>query len=298
MIKILLSNNPDNLKAALSAYSKTATVEAEYGSTVVEGSLVTLAHHGERSDNPPPCRGDNLGIDVDVIGVSHIDLDTLGGIARILNVLKLEDDGEFWEAAAAVDTLGVHKIKDILLGNEDAEAVEAQLNAYWAWSEEHTVHPDREGAVTDVTADVMNGLKFVTSLGKLSTDAPIIKNGQVWAKSKADLAEASFVDEKWGVVVRSAPEFTNHLYTDESACVVAYRGDFKSITISLANPVDGFDCCELMQELFGPDAGGQATIAGTPRDKEYVLMDAVKVAYVVRERLGEMVVGAGTMKGQ
>ena len=32
-----------------------ATVEAEYGNNVVEGTKVTLAHHGPRSNNPAPC---------------------------------------------------------------------------------------------------------------------------------------------------------------------------------------------------------------------------------------------------
>ena len=56
MITVLLSKDPYTLKINLSKYQRTATVEAEYGDIVIEGTVITLAHHVRKyKHNPPPC---------------------------------------------------------------------------------------------------------------------------------------------------------------------------------------------------------------------------------------------------
>ena len=59
-----------------------ATVEAEYGDECLEGTMATLAHHGPRSNNPAPCNTPDVPVlpPFATVVVSHIDLDTLGGI--------------------------------------------------------------------------------------------------------------------------------------------------------------------------------------------------------------------------
>ena len=97
-MKIIMSQRKEELERALKAHRSTVTVEAEYGNSVIEGTILTMAHHGPRADNPAPClawhqagevsypglRGKTDITSVEVVGVSHIDLDTLGGIAAIL----------------------------------------------------------------------------------------------------------------------------------------------------------------------------------------------------------------------
>ena len=73
------------------------TVEAEYGSYVCEGRFYTAAHHQgegpyagrhlpghEGTGRPAPCNDDGITMigEEDVVVVSHIDLDTLGGCLR------------------------------------------------------------------------------------------------------------------------------------------------------------------------------------------------------------------------
>jgi len=155
MTTIIISNNPTNLQSALNEYASTATVEAEYGERVVQGSVLTLAHHGPRSGRPCPCGISNFPkMGIDVIGISHIDLDTLGGILAILG-RKREDGwrGLFWGIATKVDTMGVHKLHEIIedFGGNNPRPLEA-LNAFWAFSEspEGRIYPPRDGSAIEV----------------------------------------------------------------------------------------------------------------------------------------------------
>lgn len=275
--RIFISSDPDNLRAALSGFSRTATVEAEYGDVVVEGTEVTLAHHGPRSDQPCPCLGGNLNIEVDAVGVSHFDLDTLGGVLRILGEKPCEDN--FWLSAAFVDTYGVHKLRQHSLDN-----TLAKLHAFWAWSEANRLSPPRDGAVQDVTEFFAEaGRVLAVLLGNTSFEEyhQLLDAGRAWAAAKAKLEEDSFVIEKGGVILRMADSFTNHLYEHDgqvAKAVVSLNTKTNAITVSLSDPIEGVDCCAFMQRLFGPQAGGHAGIAGTPRDEVFMLHDADRVA--------------------
>jgi hypothetical protein len=62
--------------------------------------------------------------------------------------------------------------------------------------------------------------------------------------------------------------------------VVGYNTQTKAITLSFESDEAraGLSACDIMQELFGPLAGGHAGIAGTPRGEEYTIDDARRVA--------------------
>jgi hypothetical protein len=87
-----------------------------------------------------------------------------------------------------------------------------------------------------------------------------------------------------GVVLRSSDQFVNHLYVWGAhvyrACV-SFNPDAGSITISLAEPVDGVNCCKLVQSWWGPEAGGHPGIAGSPRGQELTWEDAETAAQKV-----------------
>ena len=271
MFHILLSNNPDNLRAK----NPTHTVEAEYGSICVEGTLVTLAHHGERSHNPCPCLGGNIETKEKnvVIGVSHFDLDTLGGVMRILGLKKAQSI--FWEVAAEVDIKGVHKLNQILeelnLSREAEVQCREALDAFWAWSEQNRLFPARDGSVTDVTEFFLEASTVLNKI--LDGDNTLIEEGRVWADKKKELDKSSFVKEENGVVLRRAETFVNHLYR-EGEIVVAFNEKFRSVTVSLADG-NRINCCKLVQKLWGPEAGGHAGIAGSPRGQEMTFEDAI-----------------------
>ena len=271
MTKFLMSSDPHSLRAALSEYDRTATVEAEFGNDLVEGTEVTLAHHGHRAGNPCPCLHDGE-VDVEAIGLSHLDLDAIGGALAILGAKP--EALSFWELAAFVDVSGPHRLAEANASDVDL----ARLHAWWAWSEANRCFPNRDGSVDDVTGYVESAREALHSI--LDGDDDLLRQGREWKAVQDELNQGSFV-EYWkvaGIVVRVAPRFVNHLYTTPDGlhgrCVVAYNTITGSITISMANlDGPGLNCREIVQSLWGAEAGGHAGIAGSPRGMRMRLHD-------------------------
>jgi len=315
-MKIFISNNAVSLSEVLSSFAKTATVEAEFGAECVDGTVATLAHHGQRSSAPCPCLGDNIdggmgGESVDAIGVSHFDLDTIGGVMRILGLKNFdEEEGEslFWRAVAFIDVNGVHKIgefrmkewrracchltlaemdnADYFFGCEWEDAMDS-LNAFWAWSESNRLFAPCDGSVQDVSAFFLEAIRVLALIveGNTLNEEYVALNeaGRAWAKAKHDLESESYVGEFGCIVLRDSEAFVNHLYDSHVnmniKAVVALNSKTGAITVSLADPIPGVSCCFIMQELFGPLAGGHAGIAGTPRGEVYDRNSARGVMY-------------------
>lgn len=299
-MRILISNNPEKLAAALSG-TNSATVEAEYGSTLVKGSILTLAHHGARASRPCPCSLGNMPeMGIEVIGVSHFDLDTLGGVMAIMGRKpeRYDVDRAFWAAAATVDINGVHKLdpNKYFLGES---WILPRLHAFWAWSESNRLFPERDGTVTDVTEFFNDAMGVVEALfyrePKDDSEDPrpelqerqnaLLQSGRDWAEAKAQLDVNSLIETIDGVQLRSSDSFVNHLYGADTRAIVGYSTKFKSITVSVPDAVEGFSCGTFLQGIFGPKAGGHAGIGGTPRGVEYTLSDAREVAVKLAETL-------------
>jgi len=159
-MKIFIANNAE----ALAAVNPHHTVEAEFGDNVVEGSVQTLAHHGPRFNSPAPCatQGVKLGSIDDVIGVSHVDLDTVGGVMSIRgNGYSNRKDGwDFWLLAAFVDVNGPHRVEKFCAAVTDIR----RLQAYWAWARDHRVYAPRDGTVADVTDELLEHCSTVKQL--------------------------------------------------------------------------------------------------------------------------------------
>lgn len=299
MIKILISNNGSSLEEELKKFSCFATVEAEYGDICIEGSLpeLTLAHHGARSKNPPPCIGGVLGdiADIEAIGISHVDLDTLGGIMRLLahgsngwsQVLVKAQRRGFFKVAGSVDVRGPHYLDKILLeefrdDEEHASWIRAEMYAFWAYSEQNRITAPRDGSVADVTSDVRSALDILARI--ISNDIDLLAEGQEWFSKQQDLENESFRFIVGSVIVREADKFVNHLYVHEGEiypAVVAFNSDRKTITVSLAETHDKINCSKVVQELWGLEAGGHECIAGSPRGREMTFGDASALAILL-----------------
>jgi len=295
-----------------------ASVEAEYGSTTIEGSLLTLAHHGANSSNPCPCVGDNFHSIVtqqlETILVSHFDLDTLGGVMRLVGLkdFDMEEDNDiFWRLASFIDLNGPHKISGFFytelkrrgLFTDDSsstyycqcecdEAIEA-LEGFWAWSEANRLNvPGEDVPASDITEHFVRAA-YVASLLIEGDDCndetqSLLAAGKAWKAAKDSLEKESFVLGFDDVILRQSASFVNHLYSHGNCtvkAVVGFNTKFKAVTISLADAIPGFSCAEFAQELWGKEAGGHAGIAGSPRGKEMTLADANAALIVLAERL-------------
>lgn len=257
------------------------TIEAEYGSYVAQGSIYTAAHHqpvgsefaGRHigGSRPAPCNDSKIPVvgDNDVVLISHIDADTLGGLMRASGqyapLFNLEG---FWEFVEFVDTHGWHKA-------DPTHPHFTHLSAIGAYLQSNRPNTPRD-TNSDVTEFVVGAMEFVSRLLKGGLEE--LQVGVKFVKAQDDLNLSSWVTTTpFNVVVRRATTFTNHLYRDPNGMVgvgiVAYNDSLGSITISLADPIKGVSCREVVQSLWGQQAGGHDGIAGSPRGQIMTELD-------------------------
>jgi hypothetical protein len=285
----VISSNPDNLAAHLSQFEKTATVEAEYGDRLVEGSVLSLAHHGSRSANPAPCNATvPADLSVDCIGVSHIDLDTIGGVAAITN--DKPDAPSFWQLAEYVDVNGVHKLSESGASDEDL----GRLYAWYAWSSKNRYFPPRDGSVANATEFVLKAIDVLADI--IDGDVARLKDGEEFKDNEAKVNRESFLEISHGLVVRCAPTFVNHLYVSPDGevgdAVVAFNPINGAVTISYADATGDQSAIDALQAVFtdtddegNPLAGGHKGIGGSPRNRRATFAEFVDSVIAVKKQL-------------
>jgi len=260
------------------------TVEAEYGSIVFEGTMYTAAHHqphGPYAGNhvvdggrPAPCNDRNIPeLDsADVSGsilVSHIDLDTLGGVMRAEGRRGMfKDFAGFWALAEFVDVNGAHRLVHAQASEEDVR----RLYAWWAYAKSMPrVARDQVTDVTDMLTAAGDALARI-----FEGDEALLTAGEAFRAEEAALNARTFVGmNELSIVTRvahKASDFVNHLYTTPQGrvgrTVVAWNTAHGSITVSSAEPCPELSCRDMVQELWGPEAGGHEGIAGSPRGRQ------------------------------
>lgn len=288
--RILLAPSYELAMDVMSKEDVKATVEAEYGSHTMLGELITMAHHGANSHNPAPCNwGPVPQIEDGVILVSHLDLDTIGGVMKLLGVQPV--DPEFWDAAEFIDTRGPHHTHEL------PEHIQDKLNAFEAYSEPILrTHYDK---VTDVTNQVYRLADAITdilepTLSKSNRYKFLMENGKRWAEEKDRIIEDHLVSETVNVrlfvsdgVFCSAAYYSPKLNMIIPSTVV-YNMINKSITIAFSDDVN-ISACDVAQYLWGPEAGGHKGIAGSPRGMEMEFEDAVHAADYIETLFGDII---------
>lgn len=270
------------LRLAEAGNISTATVEAEYGDVLVSGNWATLAHHGPRAHLPCPCILPNRSDAPStlLVGISHLDLDTLGGVLALLGT-KPEAE-TFWAAAARVDVEGPHMLPLI---SSDLTIL-GQLNAFWAWSDGHRLGLP-PGQIVDATCAIEEARLALVSI--LGGDSTLLAEGQAWAARKAELATSTLRGVRGPVAFRVAEVFVNHLYSVEQTAIVGYNPTKGIITASLVDDTThgNADVAQILKGFFGPEAGGRKTVGGGPRDLFITLEEAEKFwAYMAQIIMG------------
>lgn len=261
-----------------------ATVEAEYGDECLEGTMATLAHHGPRANNPAPCNTPDVPVlpPFATIVVSHIDLDTLGGIYA-LQGRKPEDD-RFWEAAEKIDVEGAHHIHEL---DQD---IQYKLNAYYAYNDGQP--RQRYTEAIDVTKQIDDAYNVVNAIIDINDPEhdKLIAAGKEWAQTREKEVEDQLVYENKDVRVFD----TNGIFCAASyfspnqnticPATITYNEKFKSITLAFEDGGKQLNAREIVQELWGPEAGGREGIAGSPRNVEMTKNDLAKLVNELTER--------------
>ena len=267
------------LAATLNA---TLTVEAEYGSVVAEGSRYTAAHHQAdgpfagrhivAGGRPSPCNDPAIpSVHGDeVVLISHLDLDTVGGVLRATlgQGHPIFRHAGFWELAEFLDVSGAHKLAAADADSGDVRAI----YAWWAWAKTGLPRFPRD-AVADATAAI-DAAGAVLNRILVDLDSDLLLAGDAFRADEAALNARTFVRRDGDVIVRRAEvggDFCNHLYVDPTGAsaraVVCLNTAFKSVTVSLADPdKETVSCRDLVQGLWGPEAGGHKGIGGGPRE--------------------------------
>lgn len=258
-----------------------ATVEAEYGIKVVKGTHATLAHHApEFAGCPAPCNKDvNLLPEGGTILTSHLDLDTVGGCLALMGLKPFAP--EFWEAVEFVDVHGPHHVHQL------SEETQAQFNAYWAWNSINRA--PRATGVIDITESVLRHGEAISRI--LSGDEEMLAAGRQWANDILRETEDRLLQENTRVrVFVTNGVFCSASYWSQklSAVVpttVVFNNKFKVITVACSN--EKIDARQLVQSLWGPEAGGHKGIAGSPRGQIMTLDDFAKAVNAVETALVE-----------
>lgn len=326
-MKILLAPTYDIAKEYADHNRVDATVEAEYGDKVVEGESLTLAHHSSRSDNPAPCndpRATKLPNNATVL-ISHLDLDTLGGLMALQG--KKPDDPKFWKAAEYIDVNGPHHIHELLQEIQDKlnayycfeyessqvnsrpdtehiQDVTEAVNKYAKGIDiilddrDYSHDIDRQSELRDTVDDVGLSDEYAASVmwmrNRMKQHNAMIDAGRKWEQEATKAVEDRLVSENGNVRVFSTNgPFCNGSYYSPSQektipAVVSYNEKFGSITLSFADGGKEFSAKEIVQSLWGPEAGGRDGIAGSPRGKEMTREDlkeiSAKVSDIYREK--------------
>lgn len=245
-----------------------ATVEAEYGDECLEGTMATLAHHGPRANNPAPCNTSDVPKlpPFATVVVSHIDLDTLGGIYA-LQGRKPEDD-RFWEAAEMIDVKGVHHIHEL---DKD---IQDKLNAYYAYNYNHA--GERYSETVDVTKQVEDAYGVINDI--LDIDAPehdmLIADGKEWAQAREAAVEAQLIyeDKNMRVFDSNGVFCAASYYSPKQDALipatVTYNEKTKTVTLGFEDGGKQYNAMEIVRSVWGPEAGGREGIAGSPRGAE------------------------------
>lgn len=242
-----------------------ATVEAEYGGNVVKGSRVTLAHHVQEYVHcPAPCSVKDVPVlvDDDTILVSHLDADSVGGCLALMG-LKPESE-EFWNAVAFVDVTGPHNAYQLTKHQQEL------LNALWAWNS--SLPRVRYTEVTNVTQQVLDNVDIIQRI--IDGDAELMEAGKKWQLETTEAVESRLVMENEKVrvfktdgVFCSAAYYSANLGTVVPATIVL-NTKFRAVTIAFEDGGKCHSAKDIVQELWGSEAGGHSGIAGSPRGWE------------------------------
>lgn len=261
-----------------------ASVEAEYGSEIIEGDI-TLAHHIDKyKDNPAPCM-QKIGKldDSKNIIISHIDLDTLGGCAALMG-LKHENE-EFWSAVEYIDLNGPHHL------NELEESIRNMIIAYNSYAAIN--HMDKVNDVVDVTSIIIDRINTINKI--LEGDTTLINEGIDFYRNEQLKINNCLLVENPNIRVFYSKQglFCSASYYSDNykkiiPYIISYNGFYNSITVSSEDGGKLLSCKTLVQELWGSEAGGHNGIAGSPRNIVMTNDDFVMITKILNERLNNI----------
>lgn len=234
-LKVILCASYEDAVNYAKEHNVKATVEAEYGAECMTGSVITMAHHGTRSSNPAPCNWSDVPVLTDgEILVSHLDLDSMGGIMALMGTKP--DNPEFWKAAEFIDLNGP-KPKNM---NQLSQDIQDKLNAFYNYTDKAVPDLRRSSGAVDITNLVLDTADAISDI--VNEDRPrhneMIEAGIKWKQDIYDKVEKCIYLDSPNVRVFSTKNlfcnvnYESSVFNRVSPAIVSYNSTRKDITLS------------------------------------------------------------------
>lgn len=306
-ITVVLAPNASLAQDFKAKYSPEYTIECEYGAIVVEGSVFTGAHHQNdgqysREVNPSPCNNPAIPIaeNNSTFLVSHVDLDTIGGIMRALKeyVPAFSKNEQFWAFAEYIDLNGSHKIdyypKFKGMDQKDIQRLKNFLYSFYGWRTQNKLKLNDIDDISIITHFFRRAAEAITSI--LAEDPYYLSYGKdvVSRNTKLNVDSYWFTKEiprqkendPFRVFFRKSSSPAHFLYTHprdntKADAIVSWNETTGGITLSYFDDHPTVEmvgpASDVLKAIWGPEAGGHPGCAGTPRGIAYKATDVEKV---------------------
>lgn len=257
-VKVYLAISKSMVKGK--EYDFDATVEAVYGDYSVEGNKIKLDHHNSRATNIAPCCYKGEPLKDGKILISKINLNIVGGCAALMGIKPPHD--LFWNAAAFLDVNGRHHLHEL------PKKLQDMINAYDAWAPKIPYYKE----LTDVTMIIYKHIQYIERI--IAGEKKVIEKGRLWYERKHLEEDANLYYEYTKVRAFLSEGFpcASAYYSKEKKKVfpatITLNKRYNSITIAFADGGKKVSAIDVVQKLWGPEAGGKDGIAGSPRNWE------------------------------
>ena len=305
--------NFDHIPNVVNRYNKRGYkivgIEAEYGdrdiTDIANSELVnaSLAHHGPRHKNLPPClRWDLYGqYDSDTFFIfSHFDTDAILGLMILEGVLPDNlQTRQLTELAGFVDIHGPHKAHEHRYNEEHGKTVQVVNFLISEFNMNVKTKRLRKLNFSDIIEDLKNDILEVMVDNAMRDEIYHIYTRNIQDKICSAYEKNLSQDGLLHVFTSSVSMMRNYSIecngiNSHANIVTQYNNKFKNISIAVYDKKQAIDIfgkngvISILQSFFGNDAGGRTTIGGSPRNKEYTYNDFRKwVEYLYEYLLKE-----------
>lgn len=292
--KAYLYKNCENAKEKINTIKdqEIVTIECEWGDKELKGHL-SLSHHGTRQNNLAPSvffkSGNYKQVNNPAFILSHIDADSVFGAMWVLGILDKNNPLhiQISEMVAQADVYGPHTVKEDLSN----DVFRKWITIGWIVNRNNTFEC---GDITEKFKEILFMIGDV-----LESDIkkhPFYIEAYEWF-TKIRKNAAQYIDYKTKYLTGFiSPKFmlSNYNLTGiVKPFLIQFHTQTKRITVSAINEkvakhVFGEGgLVTFMQEIFGEDAGGKVSIAGSPKDRKLTIKDYNRVKKIFRDKINE-----------
>lgn len=255
----------------------TIAVEAEYGQESLEmgndGVVYEMNHHGSKQHYSAPCSRFEIHgkfKDCNFI-VSHIDLDTIMGIALAIGALKNNSKNrKFAKIAEFVDVYGLHRLR------EKNNKFKDEIDNFQYYIQKYNKVFENGEEITSIIKVLITHLKSILEKG-------VDKNIVTFFNQEKELNVKQFelpISNQYIRVFKTQGQSLIFEY-DKRNIILQLNENFNAITLcvydeNIAKDFFGdLGVIKPLKDFFGENAGGKITIGGGDRNKKYYETDLI-----------------------